>query len=266
MAIQTINLGTYANDGTGDDLRTAFQKVNANFTELGASDVRNGVNLGPADITLTTTAASSAGGISTLTFAAQLAAPFSVGDSINVTGVIPLGFNGTHVVTECTTTSVSFAGTTSGPQQSGTSGTITSNIGNVFAQKNTNAQLEFKTLTSHNGTVVFSTRDNTIDVSANPKVNTDTTPELGGNLNLNNYYVYGGDVQTTVYGINLPITNSLVELMIAAGTFTIDFGTFLVPTGSKGASGDKGFNLDMGYFLNSFDQNNIDFGAFSNGA
>jgi outer membrane lipoprotein SlyB len=34
MAIQTINLGTYANDGTGDDLRVAFQKVNANILEL----------------------------------------------------------------------------------------------------------------------------------------------------------------------------------------------------------------------------------------
>ena len=34
MALQTINLGTYANDGTGDDLRTAFEKVKANFTEL----------------------------------------------------------------------------------------------------------------------------------------------------------------------------------------------------------------------------------------
>ena len=34
MAIQTINLGTYANDGTGDDLRSAFQKVNANILEL----------------------------------------------------------------------------------------------------------------------------------------------------------------------------------------------------------------------------------------
>ena len=34
MAIQTINLGTYANDGTGDDLRTAFEKVRANFIEL----------------------------------------------------------------------------------------------------------------------------------------------------------------------------------------------------------------------------------------
>jgi outer membrane lipoprotein SlyB len=34
MTIQTINLGTYANDGTGDDLRVAFQKVNANIAEL----------------------------------------------------------------------------------------------------------------------------------------------------------------------------------------------------------------------------------------
>lgn len=37
MAIQTINLGTYANDGTGDDLRVAFQKVNANILELAST-------------------------------------------------------------------------------------------------------------------------------------------------------------------------------------------------------------------------------------
>lgn len=37
MAIQTINIGNQVNDGLGDDLRTAFQKVNANFTELNAS-------------------------------------------------------------------------------------------------------------------------------------------------------------------------------------------------------------------------------------
>ena len=34
MAIQTINIGNVVNDGLGDDLRTAFQKVNANFAEL----------------------------------------------------------------------------------------------------------------------------------------------------------------------------------------------------------------------------------------
>jgi hypothetical protein len=34
MAKQNINVGTTANDKKGDSLRTAFQKVNANFTEL----------------------------------------------------------------------------------------------------------------------------------------------------------------------------------------------------------------------------------------
>jgi hypothetical protein len=34
MAKQTINIGTVANDKTGDQLRTAFTKTNENFTEV----------------------------------------------------------------------------------------------------------------------------------------------------------------------------------------------------------------------------------------
>ena len=34
MAVQTINIGNIANDGTGDNLRQAFQKVNTNFADL----------------------------------------------------------------------------------------------------------------------------------------------------------------------------------------------------------------------------------------
>jgi len=34
MAIQTINVGNIPNDGTGDDLREAFVKVNQNFTDV----------------------------------------------------------------------------------------------------------------------------------------------------------------------------------------------------------------------------------------
>jgi len=37
MAKQTINIGSSANDGTGDPLRTAFDKVNDNFNELYAA-------------------------------------------------------------------------------------------------------------------------------------------------------------------------------------------------------------------------------------
>ena len=44
MAKQTINIGTSANDGTGDPLRTAMDKSNDNFTELynGAGGVADG--------------------------------------------------------------------------------------------------------------------------------------------------------------------------------------------------------------------------------
>lgn len=34
MSKQTINIGTTANDGTGDPIRTAFDKTNDNFDEL----------------------------------------------------------------------------------------------------------------------------------------------------------------------------------------------------------------------------------------
>lgn len=38
MAIQLINIGNIANDGTGDDLREAFIKANSNFEELDLRD------------------------------------------------------------------------------------------------------------------------------------------------------------------------------------------------------------------------------------
>ena len=43
--MQTINLGNYANDGTGDDLRSAFEKVNSNLVELFSTVY--GANVGP---------------------------------------------------------------------------------------------------------------------------------------------------------------------------------------------------------------------------
>jgi hypothetical protein len=39
VAKQTVNLGTSANKGDGDPLRTAFDKVNDNFDELYARDI-----------------------------------------------------------------------------------------------------------------------------------------------------------------------------------------------------------------------------------
>ena len=39
MAKQTVEVGTSASDGTGDDLRVAFTKINDNFTELYSGNV-----------------------------------------------------------------------------------------------------------------------------------------------------------------------------------------------------------------------------------
>jgi hypothetical protein len=47
MPIQRIEIGGYANDGTGDDLRTAFNKVNANFTLLDSdAQINDGATVG----------------------------------------------------------------------------------------------------------------------------------------------------------------------------------------------------------------------------
>ena len=44
MVKQNINIGSTANDGTGDDLRTAGDKINDNFTELYNFDSQGIVN------------------------------------------------------------------------------------------------------------------------------------------------------------------------------------------------------------------------------
>jgi hypothetical protein len=51
MAIQTINLGSVANDGTGDDLREAFEKIVFNFDDLDnrTPEATTVVNLGSGE-------------------------------------------------------------------------------------------------------------------------------------------------------------------------------------------------------------------------
>jgi len=65
---------------------------------------------------ITTTGASGTGTTATLTFAAQTASPFTVGQTITVAGVSPSGYNGTVIVTACTSSSVSYANTTTASQ------------------------------------------------------------------------------------------------------------------------------------------------------
>jgi hypothetical protein len=67
-------------------------------------------------VTNPTTGASGTGSTATITFAAEATAPFGVGDTITVSNMIPATYNGTHVVTGATTSSVSFFSTATGSQ------------------------------------------------------------------------------------------------------------------------------------------------------
>jgi len=64
MAQQTINIGAAPDDGTGDPLRTAFDKVNDNFTELYAEDAALGTAV--ADLDTRVDALEASGGVTTL--------------------------------------------------------------------------------------------------------------------------------------------------------------------------------------------------------
>lgn len=60
MAIQSVGIGSSANDGTGDPLRTAFTKINENFTEVYAllgqdTDGQKGIDISGSTIASTET-------------------------------------------------------------------------------------------------------------------------------------------------------------------------------------------------------------------
>lgn len=82
-------------------------------TATGSQTVAGTVALSPSTIT---TGASGTSTVATLTFATQATVPYPVGSSITVSGITPSGYNGTYVVTACTTSSVSYASTTTGSQ------------------------------------------------------------------------------------------------------------------------------------------------------
>jgi len=151
MPIQTINIGNYANDGLGDDLRTAFEKVNANFDLLNTTDTTAAANLGTG------------------------------------TG--------------------------------------------VFAQKS-GTSLQFKSLIGGSN-ITLSSNGTSVTINGSGNLSSETSPSLGGNLNMNgNNIIGGGNIEATIYGIDirtLSVNNS------------VDYGTFTEPNTFTGM-------IDLGSF------------------
>jgi len=75
-----------------------------------------------SSVSLSTSAASGTGSIATLTFAIRSVPPYTIGQSITISGIVPSGYNGTYTVTGCTASTVSYANATTGSQS--TSGTV----------------------------------------------------------------------------------------------------------------------------------------------
>ena len=151
MPIQTINIGNYANDGLGDDLRTAFEKVNANFNLLNTTDTTAAANVGTG------------------------------------TG--------------------------------------------VFAQKS-GTTLQFKSLIGGSN-ITLSSNGTSITINGSGNLSSETSPSLGGNLNLNgNNIIGGGNIEATIYGI---------DIRTLSATSGVDYGTFTEPNTFTGM-------IDLGSF------------------
>lgn len=206
MSQQLIDIGVQGNDGTGDSIRTSFQKVNQNFSELYAVFGGGGTiglgNLGDAPVTksFAITSVSTLSGTARLTFTnpetghvgITAGTPFSIGQTVIVTGLLPDGYNGAHVVTASDSTSVSFASTQTGSLTQ--PGYVSSNAAystNQVIMSSTNGQL----LTARNirgvgGITIDATSDYDLIISsANTGVSGDAQPSLSAPLNASGFTI-----------------------------------------------------------------------------
>lgn len=88
MAQQTINIGTVANDGTGDTLRVGGDKINDNFTELYAADAALGT-AAALDIDIDDTLAANSDSLIPTQQAVKAYVDGSVGSSITELDDVP---------------------------------------------------------------------------------------------------------------------------------------------------------------------------------
>ena len=224
MAIQTINIGNIANDGTGDDLRVAFAKVNSNFddldTRLLSSDTIEAENLGSSGEGLFAQRSDNV-----LQFRSLVA-----GEGITLTGT------GNTVVVNSSIglTTLNFVSDSGSIVASAGANSVNINGGQNIDTRVTGSQIFF-------------------DVDGTNLVQQDTAPVLGGSLNANNNDIinggsftasqFNGPLEGLVYGIDIRNLNQATSgfdfggIQQSADSFLdflildsdVDFGTFAVP-------------------------------------
>lgn len=180
MSLQQINLGTVANDGTGDDIRTAFQKIIYNFNQLDARtpEATTAVNLGNGQ------------GV----FASK------VNDELRFKSIVG-GQNVTLTATGQTITVDVNAGVTQF--------SVEADSGSLLVTENSTVKIEGGRLvtTQRTGNSIV------VNTSALGSVVEDTSPKLGGNLNADGFNLgsVGTIDATTVSGLFVGNLTGLVH-------------------------------------------------------
>lgn len=215
MAIQTINVGVVANDGTGDDLREAFVKVNNNFTELAAR-------------TPESTTASNLGTAGEGLFAQK------VGTDLQFKKIV--AGNGTTVSSDANSVTINATGESIlSIDLFGDSGTGQIDINN-------------NSLTLAGGqNVTVSVNNNTATIASSTVLSTDNNPTLAANLNGAGFEITGtSDIKSTIYGLDIREMDGIQDYIngfdfgrfdLQANNFfeyfatvtEVDFGTFADP-------------------------------------
>jgi hypothetical protein len=247
MALNLINLGNFANDGTGDDLREAFIKVNQNFEDL---DLRNDEK----------TTASNIGDAGTGADVFKQ----RVGYDLQFRRIKPAP--GQRITIEQQDENIAIDAV-------GSEWRFVTNAGTDLIEDSLASQVVHlkgvpypdaiapgvdQVYVSYNGD------SGEIEFRINPKLKADTTPTLGGNLNANNHDITNGGTVTAsqfngplagnVYGIDIRTFNILLEEL------NFDFGSM---TGNASRLLDwvvQSTNVDFGT-ITSPDGRTLDFGS-----
>lgn len=90
--------------GTTTSYNSTTGEINVNVTSAEGAEIA----------AVYVTGASGDGTTATINFSEEPVAPYVVGSQITVANMVPAGYNGTHTVTACTKTSVSYTNTTTG--------------------------------------------------------------------------------------------------------------------------------------------------------
>lgn len=172
MAIQVIDIGTVANDGTGDDLREAFVKVNSNFAEL-------------EQTTTESTTAANLGSAGEGIFSALVGTELQFKKIAAGTG-ITLGADNNSITINSTATGLNEI-------------SLFGDNGNSVINNDLNS------LTINGGAnAVVNVNNNVVTITSQTVLSTDANPTLSANLNTNGQNIIGtGDVKTTVHGIDV---------------------------------------------------------------